>query len=607
EGERCPCPESYASWIERAFFTWGDPLIILGFSRPLTAADVWDFCLTDYTSVVVRGFRASVAASRKTHSFLVQLMTNFKGTFSCQLAWAITWCCLSFVGPFGLERVLHFIKNKDTIPAEWGYFYVGCTFVGMLMSTVAYSQMLWRGCRTSMHIRALVLGELYSKVSRRKDKAGQALKNQQSAKDGADASGGDESSKGGDKEEETFSNGAVNNTISIDTYEISATSNYGHNVVILPLQIVLTTLFLFRILGQSALAGIVVMACLIPLNTRIADLATKIQADLVAATDKRVEQMTELLQVIRMIKYFVWERNFYEKVDRAREVELAHLRKRMMFWVLGTGLWFGTPVAVSVSTFFVYTKVFGNTLTAEVAFPALTLFNVLKGPMVDFPNTIAQVIRARVSAARMDQFLAEEEPGEPIIGFQNASFFYADKTEQAVMDRASQAGTRLNGHHFELKNLNLDFPIGELSIVTGPTGSDKTSMLLALLGEMNTIQGRVFLPHRDSHTIDAATGLTNGIAYVAQQAWLLNDSIRNNILFGSAFDQTRYGQVVEMCALRRDFEILENGDETEIGEQGVTLSGGQKQRVSLARAVYSQAAHILLDDCLSAVDALTAK
>ncbi|KAG0282034.1 hypothetical protein BGZ96_000892 [Linnemannia gamsii] len=325
-----------------------------------------------------------------------------------------------------------------------------------------------------------------------------------------------------------------------------------------------------------------------------------------------------------MIKYFSWERNFYEKVDRAREIELAFLRKRMMFWILGTALWCGTPVAVSVSTFSVYTKVYDNVLAAEVAFPALTLFNVLKEPMSDFPNMIAQFIRARVSAARMDRFLAEEEvqrysdpvsasssfkpqPGDSIIGFQSASFSYAGKTEQAVMDRAHQAGTRLYGHHFQLKNLNLQFLVGELSIIAGPTGGGKTSMLLALLGEMNTTQGRAFLPRRDDHAIDTATGLNNGIAYVAQQAWLLNDSIQNNIHFGSAFDQTRYDQVVEMCALRRDFEILEDGDKTEIGEQGVTLSGVQKQRVSLARAVYSRAGHILLDDCLSAVDAHTAK
>ncbi|KAF9922563.1 hypothetical protein FBU30_007314 [Linnemannia zychae] len=621
EGRRYPCPEQHASWIERALFTWGDPFIRLGFNQTLKATDIWDFCLTDYISVVARGFHASVATSRMKHGFLTQLIIFFKKRIESQLIWAICWCCLSFVGPLGLERVLYFIKNKDTIPVQWGYFYVSCTFVGMLMSTIAYSQTLWRGCRTSMQVRGLVLGEMYSKVLRRKDKAGQALKNVTHDDDDDETS---ENSNKDNKKEEIFSNGAVNNMISIDTNEIAQTSHYSHQLLILVLEIFLTTIFLFRIMGQSAFAGIFVMACLIPFNTRIARLATKIQVDLIAATDKRVEQMTELLQVIRMIKYFSWERNFYEKVDKARELELAYLRKRMMFWILGTGLWYGTPVAVSVSSFFVYTKVYGNVLTAEVAFPALTLFNVLKGPMVQFPNMIAQFIRAKVSAARMDRFLAEEEvqrysdpalesasskpqPGDPTIGFKYASFSYAGKTEQAAMDRARQTGTRMDGHYFELKNLNFHFPVGELSIITGPTGSGKTSMLLALLGEINTTHGRAFLPDRTNHTVNATTGLTNGIAYVAQQSWLLNDSIRNNILFGSSFDQYRYDQVVEMCALKRDFEILEDGDETEIGEQGVTLSGGQKQRVALARAVYSRAGHILMDDCLSAVDAHTAK
>lgn len=146
--------------------------------------------------------------------------------------------------------------------------------------------------------------------------------------------------------------------------------------------------------------------------------------------------------------------------------------------------------------------------------------------MADFPN-IAQFIRARVSAAQMDQFLAGEEaqhcsdpvsassafkpqPGDSIIGFQNASFSYAGKTEQPVMDCAHQAGIRLDRHHFQLRNLNLKFPASELSIVIGPTGGGKASVLLALLGEINTTQGRVFLPRRNDHAIDMRLVSTMG-------------------------------------------------------------------------------------------------
>ncbi|KAJ3326932.1 hypothetical protein HDU76_012496 [Blyttiomyces sp. JEL0837] len=152
---------------------------------------------------------------------------------------------------------------------------------------------------------------------------------------------------------------------------------------------------------------------------------------------------------------------------------------------------------------------------------------------------------------------------------------------------------------FELRNLTLEIPESKLTVVVGPTGSGKTSLLLSLLGEMKRIKGFGFFP--DPRLMNPS------VAYVAQSAFLLNASIRENILFGRAFDDRRYREVVEACALVRDLEILEGGDLTEIGEKGVNLSGGQKQRISLARAAYSPASIILLDDCLSAVDAPTAR
>ncbi|GME79254.1 unnamed protein product [Ambrosiozyma monospora] len=126
---------------------------------------------------------------------------------------------------------------------------------------------------------------------------------------------------------------------------------------------------------------------------------------------------------------------------------------------------------------------------------------------------------------------------------------------------------------------------------------------------MNLIEGNVFLPcfiPREELVPDPVTGLTESAAYCAQTAWLLNATIRDNIIFAAPFNKKRYNDVIDACGLRRDLEILEGGDETEIGEKGITLSGGQKQRVSLARALYSNSAYVLLDDCLSAVDSHTA-
>ncbi|KAJ2360308.1 hypothetical protein IW150_007537, partial [Coemansia sp. RSA 2607] len=170
---------------------------------------------------------------------------------------------------------------------------------------------------------------------------------------------------------------------------------------------------------------------------------------------------------------------------------------------------------------------------------------------------------------------------------------------------------------FVLRDITLLFPAGALSIVVGPTGAGKSSLLAALLGEMTLAGGRIVLPMGTAPTTDARSAevarlsrqgaSVADVAYVAQEAWLRNATIRDNILFGAPYDAARYEEVLRVCALKPDLRILAAGDMTEIGERGVTLSGGQKQRVALARAVYSDRRILLIDDCLSAVDAHTAK
>jgi ABC-type multidrug transport system fused ATPase/permease subunit len=185
------------------------------------------------------------------------------------------------------------------------------------------------------------------------------------------------------------------------------------------------------------------------------------------------------------------------------------------------------------------------------------------------------------SLKRIDQYLNEEEeikcshsPGV-CPGFSNATFSWSKEEAKG-------------GH--QLQNLNVMFVKGGLNLIVGRTGAGKSSLLLALLGEMRLRGGNYYLPRQE------------GIAYCSQTAWLQNATIRDNILFGSDFDEERYWKVIEACALRPDLDMFEAADHTEIGEKGITLSGGQKQRVALARAVYSTAETVLLDDILSALD-----
>ncbi|KAF5097875.1 hypothetical protein D0Z00_002248 [Geotrichum galactomycetum] len=330
-----------------------------------------------------------------------------------------------------------------------------------------------------------------------------------------------------------------------------------------------------------------------------------------AVTDERVNKLNELLQSIRIVKFFAWESQFAKDVKEVREKELTILKKRYFMWSVSDGIWIISPMLITLISFATYTLVQGKSLTSPVAFTSLALFNIMKLPMDQLSAMLSNVLQGQVSVERIEQFLKEPETSKynqlentprtadsPQIGFQKATYSWISSYANAD-----------HKNDFKLRDLDIDFKVGKLNVVVGPTGAGKSSLLLALLGEMDLISGHGFLPSaRDRSDVspDPRTGYAETSAYCAQQAWLLNDTLRNNILFGNAYDPVRYNAVIKACALSRDLEILDAGDATEIGEKGITLSGGQKQRVSLARAVYSNSKHLLLDDCLSAVDSHTA-
>ncbi|XP_055221298.2 multidrug resistance-associated protein 1 isoform X4 [Gorilla gorilla gorilla] len=245
---------------------------------------------------------------------------------------------------------------------------------------------------------------------------------------------------------------------------------------------------------------------------------------------------------------------------------------------------------VALCTFAVYVTIDeNNILDAQTAFVSLALFNILRFPLNILPMVISSIVQASVSLKRLRIFLSHEElepdsierrpvkdgGGTNSITVRNATFTWARSDPPT-----------LNGITFSI-------PEGALVAVVGQVGCGKSSLLSALLAEMDKVEGHV--------------AIKGSVAYVPQQAWIQNDSLQENILFGCQLEEPYYRSVIQACALLPDLEILPSGDRTEIGEKGVNLSGGQKQRVSLARAVYSNADIYLFDDPLSAVDAHVGK
>ncbi|XP_063235793.1 multidrug resistance-associated protein 1-like isoform X1 [Bacillus rossius redtenbacheri] len=462
---------------------------------------------------------------------------------------------LMFISPQILRLLITFVEGDD--PLWKGILYALLMFVTASVQTLILAQYFNRMFIVGMHIRTALISTIYRK----------ALKMSNSA-----------------RKESTV--GEIVNLMSVDAQRFMDLTSYLSMIWSAPLQIALALYFLWGILGPSVLAGLAVMIILIPVNGYIANKSKTLQIRQMKNKDERVKLMNEILSGIKVLKLYAWEPSFEEQVLRIRGKEMKVL-KQAAYLNAGTSfIWTCAPFLVSLVSFATFILVDEtNILDAKTAFVSLSLFNILRFPLSMLPMLITNLVQASVSVKRMNTFMNTEdldpnsvshEPVEkqPIV-VENGSFAWG-KEEPPV-----------------LRNISLAVSQGSLVAVVGTVGSGKSSLVSALLGEMDKLTGRV--------------NTKGSVAYVQQQAWIQNASLRDNITFGKPLDHSAYLRVVEACALKPDLEMLPAGDQTEIGEKGINLSGGQKQRVSLARAVYSNADLYLMDDPLSAVDSHVGK
>ncbi|TKY89993.1 hypothetical protein EX895_001291 [Sporisorium graminicola] len=608
------------------------------------------------------GLHSGLAPS--TRPLWQRLFGHFKWFLALQFFWAALEAGLDLLPPFFLQKILAFIAARDeqrrngnfedAQPLHLGILYAFGMFVGQVFASISASRALFLGRRICIRLRAILITEIVTKTLRRKD-IGSTGDNDEPVKDADDQSDADDSTTPAknantkdtdaakpDASPKRASDGQVVNLISVDVFKVSELCAYLHFLAPrAPLVIGLCLIYLIVLLGWSAVIGFLVLLASLPIQTLVSRWFVKLQKRLLETTDRRLNLATEVLGCIKTVKFFAWERSFNARMDEARQRELQVLATRYLAWLCNTFTYMGTPMLVTCATFGAHTKIFHQPLTAEKAFTALALFNTLRNPLDALPDMIVQILNSLVSVRRIDSYLREEETrkyqqllrdeessdwgdadgsstedataaaddGGPrtgsvpprssrLIGFEDASFTYVD--DDAEVDEGA----------FCLRDVNLRFPVGKLSIVAGPVGSGKTTLLLSLLGETRQLSGRTFMPcpvARATAPIDPATGLSESVAYCSQSPWLLGTTLKENVLFGSPYDERRYRAVVKACALEPDLKILEYGDETEVGEKGTSLSGGQKARIALARALYSSAKHVLIDDALSAVDSHTAK
>ncbi|CAH4037822.1 unnamed protein product [Pieris brassicae] len=581
--EKNQCPETASGYPSRLTFSWFDPLALTGFKRSLVESDLWALNPQDSSEEIVPRFakyweralkkRDAATGTKATYS-KTSASVNFKSENEMKPASILPALCLAFGGEFFfgallklfndllmfvspqlLRLLIGFVESNETI---WkGYLYAVALLACAIAQTLLLAHYFTRMYLVGMRIRTALTNAIYRKSLRISNAA---------------------------KKDSTV--GEIVNLMSVDAQRFLELMAYINMIWSAPLQITLALYFLWGILGPSVLAGLAVMIVLIPVNGLIANRVKTLQIRQMKYKDERVKLMNEILNGIKVLKMYAWEPSFEDQVIKIRNKEMNVLKQTAYLNSATAFIWSCAPFLVSLMSFGCFVLVNDTqVLDSKTAFVALSLFNILRFPLSMLPNVISNVVQTAVGINRLNKFMNAEEldeesvehdPKDPNpLSIENCNFSWGDTPEPI------------------LKNINLQVPKGHLVAVVGAVGSGKSSLLSALLGEMYKTSGRI--------------NTFGTFAYVPQQAWIQNATLQDNILFGNSLDKGKYNNVINMCALKPDFEMLPGGDQTEIGEKGINLSGGQKQRVSLARAVYCDADNYFLDDPLSAVDSHVGK
>ncbi|KAJ2522373.1 hypothetical protein H4217_000798 [Coemansia sp. RSA 1939] len=385
---------------------------------------------------------------------------------------------------------------------------------------------------------------------------------------------------------------------SVDIDNLTLAVNYVHCIWDYPLKIIIILLLLYWNIGWSCFAGVAIVVLGTYLGTLVLKYVKVHVAELFENRDERMRLVFEMLTNMKSIKLYSWQNLFLRKIDSLRNrKELSALQKLAASNGMLTFVSSLTTISVGFATFFVY-EIFDGTshgpLTSQLIFALLSLFVLIREPITEGMTVFSVLINAHRSYLRISSLALSEEVGSHRVGLANhICGSSALKRKETFVKVKNGTFGWLSSDEPSLTDINIECKRDELVAVVGRVGSGKSSLVSAVLGDMVKSEGSV--------TVQGA------IAYVPQQAWIMNATLRDNILFGHRLDQEFYDKVIDACALRPDLGILPSGDMTEIGEKGINLSGGQRARVSLARAVYARADVYILDDPLAAVDANVGK
>lgn len=461
---------------------------------------------------------------------------------------------LTFASPLLLSAIITFVSSNE--PGWRGSFYAAMLFLLSLIDSILSNREQYITQVNVLKIRTCLTAAIYKKT---------LLLSNQGRKN--------------------YTTGQIVNFMAVDTQRVADLVQNINNLWSAPLQLAISMYLLYQQLGWAILAGLLVMLINIPFMSWISVKLRNFQQFVMRYKDKRIKLLSEVFNGIKIIKIHAWEDSFKKRTEAIRDKEIKTLTTQTWYSAAITFAFTCLPFVVALSSFATYILIDAtNVLDANKIFVSLSLFNIIRVPLAILPMLITNLSMFLVSVRRLNKFLESEEVDRNaikqtedddgcVIRVQDATFKW-DQNGEVVLDK-----------------INMEVPRRKLVAVVGPVGCGKSSLLSAVLGNMEKCDGDVRVDMRSS------------TAYVPQEAWILNTTLKNNVMFNKVVNEDRYQRVIDACALGPDLKTLEMGDQSEIGEKGLNLSGGQKQRISLARAVYADTDIYLLDDPLNAVDA----
>ncbi|KAI8894564.1 P-loop containing nucleoside triphosphate hydrolase protein [Globomyces pollinis-pini] len=548
-------PEFRTSYVSKMTYSWVFEFLRRGNKKTITFDDFWT--LPSYMKVWRNCDEFEVywdtELKKEKPSLLNALTKAYLPKVLFIIAINLGNTVLSFLNPLIIDYIINFITTRGTNNAQSnasGVIVGICFLLVNVLNGIIMGQLFNKTFLLSASLKYTLQGIIYRKTMKISD-------------------------------HDRASTGQILTLMTVDAGAVSGSVVAAMFLSGAPLNLILSLVILYNTVGWSFVSAIIIILISSPIITKFGSYLSKYRKLILKETDKRLQAITSAISGMKTVKLYGWAKFVKDRILKIREDELQFMKRSNFFNSMQSSAATLIPSVTTYALFATYAFVStDNSLTSNKIFVTLSVIGLIQQPLNSLIYAWGPLVEAFAGIQRLEVFLITNdlkryvkrgESTDPIaIEIKDGDFSFKEGLSV-------------------LSNLNLLIPRGKITAVVGQVGAGKTALIESILGELYLQNGSVSL-----------NGTT---AYVSQKHWIMNTSIRKNILFGRDYDENRYKSIIEACALVRDFEVFTDGDKTMIGERGVNLSGGQKARISCARALYADADIVLLDDPLSAVDA----